>query len=561
MEKFLYKNYLKKRLNLIILLLICIFLGILVDSTNPYIFGKIIDSISKNEKNIVGKYLIYFAIILSVVQILAYIEKLLGRSVVLKTINEIKANLFCNVLNMPYNKIYKYGSGELLNRIEFDASIIVDYYIDLVSSLFMIVGNLLISLYFLFKISKVLSGVSFVLVCLMYVLNFIFKNKIAIIQNEIKRFSDRYYSWLQESISNVLGIKVFWQEHNVCNKYDEYLDKDYTLQMKNMNVETQIELGRGIISIFLDVLILYIATIYISNGKLTLGSLVAFNTYLSKLLTAISKILDININKQAVNVSYERILSMFKAEEKRGREVKIGNIENINFGDVYFRYGEKQVLNGVTFFLNEPGIYTFVGANGCGKTTIFSLIEKLYFAEYGEIKINGIKIEEIDTKCLRRKLLYLTKEPYLINGTILENLKIGNENVSIDIIQHVSKMIGIHNDIMKLEDQYNSRIDEAGKNFSSGQKQKLAFVRAYINNASMILLDEVTSDIDGRSEKDICELIKKMGEHSIVINISHRQLSIEMSRNVFYMEDGKIVDMGKHIELLNKNDKYKAFFK
>ena len=91
MEKFLYKNYLKKRLNLIILLLICIFLGILVDSTNPYIFGKIIDSISKNEKNIVGKYLIYFAIILSVVQILAYIEKLLGRSVVLKTINEIKA--------------------------------------------------------------------------------------------------------------------------------------------------------------------------------------------------------------------------------------------------------------------------------------------------------------------------------------------------------------------------------------------------------------------------------------------------------------------------------------
>ncbi|MEY8285687.1 ABC transporter transmembrane domain-containing protein [Lachnospiraceae bacterium 50-23] len=133
MEKFLYKNYLKKRLNLIILLLICIFLGILVDSTNPYIFGKIIDSISKNEKNIVGKYLIYFAIILSVVQILAYIEKLLGRSVVLKTINEIKANLFCNVLNMPYNKIYKYGSGELLNRIEFDASIIVDYYIDLVT--------------------------------------------------------------------------------------------------------------------------------------------------------------------------------------------------------------------------------------------------------------------------------------------------------------------------------------------------------------------------------------------------------------------------------------------
>lgn len=561
MKKFLYQKYLKKRLNLLIFLLICIFLGILIDSTNPYVFGKIIDAISKNDRNTVGRYLIYFTIILVAVHVLAYFEKLLGKSVVLKTINDIKENLFCNVLNMPYYKIYKYDGGELLNRIEFDASIIVDYYIDLVSSLFMIVGNLLISLYFLFKISKILSGVALFLIFLMHVLNFIFKNKIAIIQNEIKQFSDKYYSWLQESISNILGIKVFLQEHNVCNKYNEYLDKDYTLQMGNMHVETQIELGRGVISIFLDVLILYIATIYISSGKLTLGSLVAFNTYLSKLLTAISKILDININKQAVNVSYERILSLLSAEEKKGKAIKIGNIVNINFGNVYFGYGEKQVLNGVTFFLDEPGIYSFVGANGCGKTTILSLIEKLYFTEYGEIKINGIRVEDIDTKCLRKRLLYLTKEPFLINGTILENLKIGNENVLIDTIQRVCKMIGIHNDIMKLEDQYNSRIDEAGKNFSSGQKQKLAFVRAYLNNASMILLDEVTSDIDGRSEKDICELIKKMGERSIVINISHRQLSIQMSRKVFYIEGGKIIDIGKHEELLKKNDRYKAFFK
>lgn len=561
MKKNIYQKYLKRILNFIILLLICILTEIIIDSINPYLFGRIIDGISNKDINLIKHNLFNFTIVLTVVQILRIFEQLLGESIVLKIVNEIKKNLFKTVLNIPYFKTQEYDKGELLNRIEFDASMVVHYYIDLVSSLFMIIGNLTISLYFLLNISKQLSFVAIILICIMYMVNIAFKNQVSRIQERIKSFADQYYSWLQNNISNLLGIKLFLQEDKTSEKYIELLDKNYKLQMEDIQIDTKIELGRGIVSIVLDILVLYIATLYILGGKLTLGNLIAFNTYLNKLLVAISKLLEININKQAVNISYKRICSLIFTEKETQEKTNIDIIMRLEFKNVSFGYKENKVLKEISFCLEKPGIYSIVGSNGCGKTTIFSLIEKLYFIECGEIRINNININEISTKCLRKNILYLTKTPFLVNDTIYNNLRIGNENISNEEIQNICKIVGLHADIMRLENQYESTIDEAGNNFSSGQKQKLAFVRAYFSRASLILLDEVTSDIDGKSEKDICNLIKIMSQKSIVINITHRPCSLEMSNVVFLIEDGRIVDQGKHIELLQRTPRYRSFFK
>lgn len=561
MKKNILKKYFLKRLNLIILLLLIIILGTVIDSINPYLFGKIIDKITIKDKIGIEVNLVYFAIVLFCVQILACFEKIIGKIIVTATVNDIKGDLFFNVIRMPYYKINLYDRGELLNRIEFDASTIVDYYVDFVSSLFMIIGNLVISLYFLFKISDLLSIISIFLILLMYLINVIFKNKVVKIQELIKNFSDRYYSWLQDTISNILGIKVFLQELRMNHKYKELLENDYSLQMKSMYIDTQIEFLRGIISLILDVLILLIAALFILNGKMTLGNLVAFNTYLSKLLIAISKILDININKQVVNISYDRILSIFEKNENNGSGLNIERIETINFKDVSFRYNKDKVLKKASFNINEPGIYSFVGENGSGKTTIFSLIEKLYYVDEGEIKINNYDINSIRTESLRKCVLYLTKKPYLINGSILDNIRMGNNETSIEKIQKICKQVGIHNDIIQLEDGYNTLIHETGKNLSSGQLQKLVFVRSYLQKVSIILLDEATSDLDGKSEKDICELIKELSKYFIVLNISHRPLSVQMSRKVFFIQNGEIVKEGKHIDLLRENEEYNKFFK
>lgn len=186
MKKNILKKYFLKRLNLIILLLLIIILGTVIDSINPYLFGKIIDKITIKDKIGIEVNLVYFAIVLFCVQILACFEKIIGKIIVTATVNDIKGDLFFNVIRMPYYKINLYDRGELLNRIEFDASTIVDYYVDFVSSLFMIIGNLVISLYFLFKISDLLSIISIFLILLMYLINVIFKNKVVKIANSAR---------------------------------------------------------------------------------------------------------------------------------------------------------------------------------------------------------------------------------------------------------------------------------------------------------------------------------------------------------------------------------------
>lgn len=164
----LLKKFFKEKIGYIILLSIVIILGIILESINPYLFGKIIDNISKNKKMVMGRYFFWYTAILFSIQILGCFEKILGKSIVLNIVNRIKHTLFGCVVAMPYYKSQEFEQGELLNRIEFDASIIVDYYMDFVSSIFMIIGNFFISLYFLMKISNILTLISVVLISLMY---------------------------------------------------------------------------------------------------------------------------------------------------------------------------------------------------------------------------------------------------------------------------------------------------------------------------------------------------------------------------------------------------------
>ncbi len=556
----LLKKFFKEKIGYIILLSIVIILGIILESINPYLFGKIIDNISKNKKMVMGRYFFWYTAILFSIQILGCFEKILGKSIVLNIVNRIKHTLFGCVVAMPYYKSQEFEQGELLNRIEFDASIIVDYYMDFVSSIFMIIGNFFISLYFLMKISNILTLISVVLISLMYIVNILFKNTVKKLQEDIKIFSDQYYSWLQEKISNLLGIKVYQEEKKVSRKFSDLLSKEYNLYMENEIVDSKIEFIRGIINLLLDVSILFISIKYIEKGEMTIGGLVAFSTYLSKLLIAISKILDININKQAVNISYQRISSLLEKNIYPKEEKYIEKINQISFDSVSFGYNKKCVLNNVAFELKEEGIYSFVGENGSGKTTILSLIEKLYSCQKGKIKVNNILIDDINTDCYRKEIIYLTKKPYFINGTILENIKIGNENVTMEEIQEVCKKIGIHNYIMELKEGYNSSIGEEGKKLSSGQRQKIAFVRGDLRRASVVLLDEATSDVDGQSEKNMCNLIKEMSRRAIIINISHRELSVKMSKKIFFLHGGEIIDEGTHEELLNRNKNYEELF-
>lgn len=290
-----------------------------------------------------------------------------------------------------------------------------------------------------------------------------------------------------------------------------------------------------------NIAILFCAGMAIINGQMSIGNMVAFNSYLSTLLEACNKILELNLDKQKVNISYERMQELENWEkEETGRNdqgafLKIGKIEKIELQNVCFSYGNKQVLQGLDLCFNGSGLYTIIGENGCGKSTVLRLLERLYDCAEGDILINQRKIEEYSLFSLRSNLAYMAKEPFFARDTILNNLRLGTSGVVEDEVIKACKMVGIHDDIIGLPEKYNTIMEPQGRNFSSGQKQKLGFARMLLQKAQVYLLDEVTSDLDDISRERIWNIILGLAEEHIVINVTHYAEHMKNSKEIFMM--------------------------
>lgn len=559
----IYKDiFIKKRLSFFLLLAVII-VGAVIESVNPYIYGKIVDSITNKELQNLKKYLLIFFVIILAVQSLSILEGLIGQKVTTLLENEIKEKLFSKVLVLKYRELDKYQAGELLNRLEFDAEAIIGYYIDLITSSVMIVFNLFISLFFIIRISETLTSVSVLMLPVSYFINFMFRNKIRLMQILMKKFNDKYYSFIEETLSNIRGIKIFQAEKRYLKKYKGYLEENYNIIMRNAKLISLVSFLRGFVNNLFDILILFISALIIFGGKMTIGSMVAFNTYLQKLVEAITKIMDINMNKQNVNVNYERICTLLQEEEEEDENseiIPLDGILKVEFQNVCFRYADKLVINDLNFCIDGPGLYSIVGKNGSGKSTILKLLEMQYRCTGGEIRINQQMIESYGVCQIRNQIAYMAKEPFFINDTIENNLKMGCQDADENQMKEVCRRVGLYEDILGFENQFATSLGEGGIRLSSGQKQRLGLARNLLMDKPLVLLDEVTSDLDGEIDQEIGNLIKEMAQTSIVINISHKSELVKMSDWIMVIEDGNIVETGTHSQLSEECSQYKELF-
>lgn len=558
------KEYLLKYKFLFGILLLVIILGIIMDSISPYIYGKTIDSIIQKDITEVKVNLFIFFLISIVVHILTILETTIGKQLSMKIENELKINLYTLILSMKCREQDKYMEGELLNRLEFEVAAIIDYYIDLITGSLMIIFNFMLSLYFLIRISVKLTVTALFLLPISYIINFCFRKQLRCIQYMQKKFSDRYFGFLNECLGNLKGIKAFQAEVKYTKKYNELLFENFSIMLKNIKITNLMTFIRGIFNESFNIIILFISAVIILNGQMTIGNMVAFNTYLGKVFTAISKIMELNVQKQKLIVSFERIEEL-KAKAKEnieddivGKELK--SIDTIEFNNVYFRYDVKNILNELNLKIDTKGLYSIVGKNGTGKSTLLKLLEKFYFCSEGIIRINSVDIREISTNQLRSQIAFLAKEPFMINDTIFNNLKIGNEDISTEEMIEACISVGLHRDIQTFKEGYNTILGEGGSHLSSGQKQKLGIARVLLRNTSLILLDEATSDLDGEVEKEICMLIRELSKDRIILNIGHRVEIVRQSDRVMVLDEGKIKADDVPMELEKKCSYYQKLF-
>ena len=565
MGKAIYENYLKEKRRYLAFLVLVTGLGVSISGLSPYVFGEVIDIFSGEKQGDFKTWILAYAFLLLLTQVFSVLESLTGQWVVTSIENRMKSRLMERILRLRSRNADGFEKGELLNRLEFDVETVGDYYIDLVSSILMIEVNLVISVYFIFRISLELSLISVLFFPLMYLVNFAFQSRVRRLEAQQKKVEDRYYSFVGSLFTFLNPLKTFGIQDRMQERFEDFLKRRFQIEMKSVTLTSGISMLRSLLSSALNVILLTIAGIFITQGKMTVGSLVAFNSYLDMLFQAVSKMLELNLNRQSVVVSYERIQELEEREletETDGTYLLQEGIREVVLQKVHFSYRQEEpVLNGLAFSITEPGLYSLVGENGCGKTTVLKLLERLYDTDEGRICMNGRDIREYQMAGLRSRMAYMEKEPFFIQGTVYENLRLGNEEVSEEQIEEACRRTGIHRDIMEMDRQYRTVLEEGGRNLSSGQKQKLGLARLLLRkDVSLYLLDEVTSDLDGGAEKQIAEQLERVAKNAIVISVSHKEELLRRSKRIFVLYEGKITEAGIHEDLMKESGLYRNLY-
>lgn len=565
---FFFRYFYNKILILFILTFIII-LGVITSNVNPFVYGKIIDTINLKQLVKVKLYIVlYFGVNLFTL-LIGLLEGYIGQLLTYQIGSRVKQDVFSKIIRMRFKNLEKYSTGELISRLDSDANIVVEYYINLITNIALIIFSLFASIYFVFTISVHLSIVSILYIPAITMVNIFFRKLFRELERKQRAYQDDYMSFVNEVFHNIYGLRAYRLENILDRKFVDFIDRKLILIKSSIRLRNIMTIIGRTISVLFNLIVLYFSAKFIMEGSLTIGNMVAFNLYMGKLYDAVSRILSMNLDAQGVIVSMDRIDTLRDEPDEqtlyKDRLSIYGHIVGININNICFSYDKELTIENLYMECCETGLYSIVGKNGSGKSTLFKLLMGFY--EYSgkivfttDVEKREYNLAEIGLESLRKKVMFISKEVFILSDTLLNNLKIANPSLTDNEIIDICNQIGYSTFVESLPEQYETILSENGRELSSGQKQRLNAVRAYISCADVILLDEVTSDLDGIAEMEIVNLIKILSETRIVLFISHKITSVMDSKCIYVFDEGKITNFGSHVELMAQSELYRELF-
>ena len=453
--------------------------------------------------------------------------------------------------------IDSYSTGYLLSRINDDTRNLTGL---LSHSFGLIIKDILyimISLIMIFVFNLKLAVVTF-LILPVYVIVFKYYSKKTRKESHVS-FENYAVStdFIEESISNTEIIKLFGREKtielNLFKKLRNVLSSNCTVA-RTASANNSIA---SFITAILPIVIFGFGGLEIINGRLSLGTLIAFNSFSSYLIGPINRLINMNIQIQSSLASLERVSELLALpEDIQSKQVNISNIESIGFNNLSFCYFiKKPVLKNVTFDVKKGSKIGIIGSSGSGKTTLLKMITGLYQPSSGTISINDRDLNELEILSLRKNVAMVEQEPYIFKGTVIENIKFGNKHATFKQIEKASIDSNSHEFIRNLEHKFNTIISRTS--LSVGQKQRIAIARALLRQPDILLLDEVTSNVDPISEKYIMDSIFNISDDITVFIVSHKLNTVKNCDYLYVINSGKIIERGNHQELSRSNGLYK----
>lgn len=384
------------------------------------------------------------------------------------------------------------------------------------------------------------------------------------INSFLKDLDSKYSSNFSELVRGIRDIKVLNLKKNLLKKtiyeQENYKKESYEFDKK----QDRRSLYFSIVDYVSDFLIILLGVFLVWTGKLTGENLLIIYMYRYQASDVFRNAINIYEQITRFNFSIDRLYGLIDGEkyskEKFGKKsVKLSG--NILVKNLFFSYGENEVLKDVSFEIKANTTVGFVGKSGQGKTTIFNVLSKLYTVDDNMIFYDGIDINELSEKTLRDSISEITQNPYIFNMSIKDNLRIVNSNLTEKEMIKVCKMCELHNFIMTLPQQYDTLIGENGITLSGGQRQRLAIARSIVKKSNIILFDEATSSLDNETQNYIQDSINKLSNKYTILIIAHRLSTVRDCDKIFFIDNGKIIASGTHDELVNSCAKYRNLYK
>lgn len=564
-------SFAKSYKSFLIISIACTLLLSIVSPLRPALIGYMVDSYivqKQDAEALLNWTLVIIAILFfeGIIQLTgSYFSNLLAQSV----IHDIRQKLFKHIMTFRMRYFDQTPVGALITRVVSDLEAITEVF---ASGLMEIAGDL-ISLIFvlilMFSTNWELSLMTLIPIPLLIFATRIFAKAMRSSFQLEREQVNKLNTFVQERLTGISLVQLFNRQDKEFEQFQE-INKGH--RQAHINAVWANSIFFPVVEMLSSLSIAFLlvwGALQISGKtsaeiKTMYAQIIAFTLWINQLYRPIRQLADKFNVLQRGTVRAERIFEILDVEEhiqQTGTQTDIDFNSPISFKNVSFAYKENDyVLKNINLTIQPGEIVAFVGATGAGKSTIVNLLGRFYEYQQGEIEIGSTELNLIDLAYLRKHIAIVLQDVFLFSDSIHNNITLGNEFISRDEVIEAAKAVGAHDFIMNLPNNYDYKIGERGGVLSTGQRQLLAFIRAYIYNPHILILDEATSSVDSESEELIQNATAKLTEGRTSIIIAHRLSTIQKAHKIVVLEKGEIVEMGSHAELLKKDGYYKKLY-
>ena len=537
-------------------------LSSIFSTAQPYLIKVAIDDFitPKNYEGLLRITYILIALLCAEVLmqfLFSYFSNWLGQTV----IRDIREKLFAHLLRLKMRYFDKSSIGVLVTRAVNDMERIGEIFSSGLFEMASDVLKMLVITIVMFVIDWKLALISYATMPLILYFTRWFQRSMNAAFVEVRKEVANLNSFVQERISGIKIVQLFAQEREELENFKKINEKHKQAWLKTIWYNSIFfPIGDLCVSITIALIVWFGGRQIVGDNVYDLGNIFLFIQLSQQLFRPIRHIADKFNTFQMGIIASDRVFAILETEndsETEGQKELTEVKGAIQFENVHFEYvAGEEILHGISFEVKEGETIAIVGATGAGKTTITNLLNRFYDLSSGAIYIDGVNIEEYTLSSLRKHIATVLQDVFLFADSVLNNITLKNPAITEEEVIAAAKSIGVHDFLMSLPEGYHYNVKERGTMLSAGQRQLIAFLRAYVHKPQILILDEATSSVDSHSEQLIQQATDKMTEGRTSIIIAHRLTTVKKANKIIVLDKGRIVETGTHEELLQIENGY-----